>query len=174
MAALFVAMMMQATGSSVQAEGAGAGISPEQLEQAMPGATRIGEATGNPAAAPAYRDGELIGYVFHSREVVQSVGYSGKPLDVLVGLDLDARITGATILEQHEPILVIGPCRSLVRSDRHRDRPGLPGLPPPPSLERRDDRAQCGDGQGCQSPPVSQRRTTIGFLRRQPELSAEP
>ena len=74
----------------------------------MPGATRVGEMTGEPAAMPAYRESELIGYVFHTREVVQSVGYSGKPLDVLVGLGLDGRITGAEILEQNEPILVIG------------------------------------------------------------------
>ena len=74
----------------------------------MPEATRVEDLQGEPATAPAYRDDELVGYVFHTREVVQSVGYSGKPLDVLLGLDLDARITGATILEQHEPILVIG------------------------------------------------------------------
>ncbi|HEX6114078.1 MAG TPA: 4Fe-4S binding protein, partial [Geminicoccaceae bacterium] len=53
-------------------------------------------------------NGELLGYVFHTREVVASVGYSGKPLDVLVGLGLDGRITGAAILEQHEPILITG------------------------------------------------------------------
>ena len=74
----------------------------------MPEATRIGEMSGEPPAAPAYRDVELLGYVLHTREVVASVGYSGKPLDVLVGLGLDGRITGAAILEQHEPILMIG------------------------------------------------------------------
>ena len=84
------------------------GIGPERLAEVVPEATRVGEPEGEPASAPAYRDGELIGYVFHTREVVQSVGYSGKPLDVLVGLGLDGRITGAEILEQHEPILVIG------------------------------------------------------------------
>jgi transcriptional regulator of nitric oxide reductase/ferredoxin len=74
----------------------------------MPGATRVGAVEGEPPAAPAYRGDELLGYVFHTREVVASVGYSGKPLDVLVGLGLDGRITGASIIEQHEPILVIG------------------------------------------------------------------
>jgi transcriptional regulator of nitric oxide reductase/ferredoxin len=79
-----------------------------RLAEVMPEATRLGAVEGEPPSAPAYRGDDLLGYVFHTREVVASVGYSGKPLDVLVGLDLDARITGATILEQHEPILVIG------------------------------------------------------------------
>ena len=80
----------------------------ERLPEVMPEATRVGAMAGEPPAAPAYRDDELLGYVFHTREVVASVGYSGKPLDVLVGLGLDGRITGAAILEQHEPILIIG------------------------------------------------------------------
>ncbi len=40
--------------------------------------------------------------------VVNSTGFSGKPLDVLVALDRQGRIVGARIREQHEPILVIG------------------------------------------------------------------
>jgi NosR/NirI family nitrous oxide reductase transcriptional regulator len=95
----------QAWGAAAQVE---QGIGPEQLAEVVPEATRIGAPQGEPVAAPAYRDGELVGYVFHTREVVQSVGYSGKPLDVLVGLGLDGRITGAEIQEQNEPILVIG------------------------------------------------------------------
>ena len=74
----------------------------------VPGATRLGPFEGEPPAAPAYRDDELLGYVFSTREVVNSTGFSGKPLDVLVGLDLEGRITGAVVREQHEPILVIG------------------------------------------------------------------
>jgi transcriptional regulator of nitric oxide reductase len=105
--ALVVALLLAMAGAPVRAQ-APAVITEAQLEAAMPGATRIGEPTGEPAAVPAYRDGELIGYVFHTREVVQSAGYSGKPLDVLVGLGLDGRITGAEILEQNEPILLIG------------------------------------------------------------------
>jgi transcriptional regulator of nitric oxide reductase len=80
--------------------------------EVLPEAQSFGPIAGAPPAAPGYRDGEPAGFVFHTREVVQSIGYSGKPLDVLVGIDLDARITGAMILEQHEPILVIGVSRA--------------------------------------------------------------
>ncbi|HET6520134.1 MAG TPA: 4Fe-4S binding protein [Geminicoccaceae bacterium] len=78
------------------------------LGQVMPGALRFGAFEGDPPAAPAYRGDELVGYVFFTQQVVSSVGYSGKRLNVLVGLGLDGRITGAEIVEQHEPILIIG------------------------------------------------------------------
>ncbi len=74
----------------------------------LPEATRFGPVTGEPPAAAAYRDGTLVGYAFLTRDVVASVGFSGKPLDIAVGLSLDGRITGAEIVEHHEPILVIG------------------------------------------------------------------
>lgn len=80
----------------------------DALARVFPAATRIGAYTGNPEAAPAYRDGQLLGYVFHSRAVIASAGFSGKPLDVLIGIDLQARIAGAALLEHQEPILVIG------------------------------------------------------------------
>jgi len=74
----------------------------------FPEATRFGPFEGTPPAAPAYSGENLAGYVFHTRDVVASSGFSGKPLDLLVGLDLEGRITGARVLEQNEPILVIG------------------------------------------------------------------
>ena len=39
---------------------------------------------------------------------VGSVGYSGKPLDILMGFDLEARVTGALLRRHNELILVIG------------------------------------------------------------------
>jgi NosR/NirI family transcriptional regulator, nitrous oxide reductase regulator len=106
--ALVVFLLLATVGAPARAQAPAPAVTEAQLERVMPGATRIGRPAGEPAAMPAYRDGELIGYVFHTREAVQSAGYSGKPLDVLVGLGLDGRITGAEILEQNEPILVIG------------------------------------------------------------------
>lgn len=81
---------------------------PSEWPDLFPGATRLGPIEGEPPAAAAYRDGELLGYVFSTRMVVNSRGYSGKPLDVLLGLDLEGRIVGARLLEHHEPILIVG------------------------------------------------------------------
>ncbi|MCH8349996.1 MAG: hypothetical protein IIB29_07065, partial [Chloroflexi bacterium] len=74
----------------------------------FPQVTRFGLLGGKPQAAPAYRGEKLAGYVFFTRSVIASVGYTGEPLNVLVGLDLDGKITGALIIEHTEPILAIG------------------------------------------------------------------
>lgn len=74
----------------------------------VPTADRIGPIEGTVPAAPAFRQDQLVGWVFSTRAVVASTGFSGKPLDIAVGLGLDGRITGARLLEQHEPILVLG------------------------------------------------------------------
>lgn len=80
----------------------------EALQAVFPQAERIGPFEGTPPAAAAHAGGEVIGYVFRSHAVVQSLGYSGKPLDVLAGVSTEGTITGARILEHHEPILTLG------------------------------------------------------------------
>lgn len=74
----------------------------------LPGADEVRSTEGTPPAAPVYREGTLVGYAFQTRQVVASKGYSGKPFDVAIGIDLDGRITGAEIIEHQEPILAIG------------------------------------------------------------------
>jgi NosR/NirI family nitrous oxide reductase transcriptional regulator len=80
----------------------------EATRTVFPDAEHIGAIAGEPPAAPVFRGGKLVGYVFSSREVVNATGFSGRPIDILVGLDLGGIITGARIIEQHEPILAIG------------------------------------------------------------------
>lgn len=78
------------------------------LARVFPDASEFGPSEGTPPAIAAYRGDRLAGYVFRTHEVVQSVGLSGKTLNIAVGLDMAGRITGAEIIEQHEPILAIG------------------------------------------------------------------
>lgn len=61
-----------------------------------------------PAALAVYRGGRKIGYVFSSFEVSSSLGFSGKPIDIHVGLRLDGKIAGAKLVSHQEPILVLG------------------------------------------------------------------
>ena len=68
----------------------------------------LGPFEGTPPSAEVRKDGRLLGYLVSSRDAIGSVGYSGKPVDMLVGLNRDGRITGATVLEHHEPILLVG------------------------------------------------------------------
>ncbi len=78
------------------------------LAMAFPGGGRVEAFAGQPPAAPVYRDGRLVGYVFSTHDTVGSVGYAGRPIDIVVGIGVDAVITGAYLRRHEEPILVIG------------------------------------------------------------------
>jgi NosR/NirI family nitrite reductase transcriptional regulator len=62
-------------------------------------------------APPAWRatgpEGAL-GLIASTWEIAASVGYSGRPLDVLVAITPDARIAGAELMRHAEPILTLG------------------------------------------------------------------
>lgn len=79
-----------------------------ELDLAFPEADRLGDPAGSPPLAPAYRGDELLGYVFLNSDFVDSTGYSGKPMHVAAGLDLQGRITGIQLIEHQEPIVLIG------------------------------------------------------------------
>jgi len=91
-----------------------AALKSHPLAQVFPGADRVGAVAGAPPAAPIFKKGRLVGYVFLTSEVVASVGYSGKPVKILAGLNLEGKITGAAVYQHQEPILVLGiPDRAL-------------------------------------------------------------
>lgn len=69
---------------------------------------RSGQVSGSPPSVEVFSGNKLIGYAFSTRTVTKSVGYSGRPLDIHVGLGLDGRITGTRLVAHEEPILVIG------------------------------------------------------------------
>jgi NosR/NirI family transcriptional regulator, nitrous oxide reductase regulator len=106
-AALVICCLWTASAGRATAAGDG-GLRPEELAQVFPDADAVGAFEGSPSAAPVFRKGALAGYLFSTHSVIGSTGYSGKPLDVLAGVDLDARITGALLRRHNEPILVIG------------------------------------------------------------------
>jgi transcriptional regulator of nitric oxide reductase len=83
-------------------------LTPAELTTVFPAAERIGPFVGTPNAAVAYKGNRPIGYVFSTLEVIGSVGYSGKPIDILAGVDNEGTITGAFLKRHQEPILVIG------------------------------------------------------------------
>jgi NosR/NirI family transcriptional regulator, nitrous oxide reductase regulator len=83
-------------------------LQPATLVEVFPGADRTGPKQGDPPVAPAYKGGRLLGYVFLNSDSVNSTGYSGKPIRILIGIDLSGRIVGAKLVEHHEPIVLIG------------------------------------------------------------------
>ncbi|MEM7641634.1 MAG: 4Fe-4S binding protein [Pseudomonadota bacterium] len=58
--------------------------------------------------APVLRGGETLGHVFLTSDFVGTTGYSGKPIHVVAGIDADARIMAAHLVEHSEPIVLIG------------------------------------------------------------------
>ena len=58
--------------------------------------------------------GEVLGYAFSTREVSGSVGYSGRPIDIVAAVTPQGIVAGAVIVAHEEPILVIGIPREAV------------------------------------------------------------
>jgi len=73
-----------------------------------PGADRIEPPADEFPVAQAMHRKELLGYLFLTTDFVSTIGYSGKPIHVLVGLDSDAIIRSVELVEHSEPIVLIG------------------------------------------------------------------
>jgi NosR/NirI family nitrite reductase transcriptional regulator len=105
-------------GAPAQAAGGGGGLATAAAPVA-PDAALASALFGRPAFAPVRvetpvpgweasgSDGPL-GFLASTWEVAGSVGYSGRPLDVLVAVDPAARVAGARLIRHDEPILTLG------------------------------------------------------------------
>ncbi|MFQ5467007.1 MAG: 4Fe-4S binding protein, partial [Kiloniellaceae bacterium] len=80
---------------------------------------------GTPPAAEVRENGRTVGYLISSWEAIRSVGFSGKPIDVWLGIDLSAHVVGARLISHQEPILVIG----VAPEDLENYVAGFAGLP---------------------------------------------
>ena len=76
--------------------------------QVLPEAVRFEQAPDAAYVQGFDAQGNSVGWAVVSTEVTDAVGYSGKPMVTLVGLDSEARITKAQVLSHSEPILLVG------------------------------------------------------------------
>lgn len=74
----------------------------------FPGADRITIAETGDTWALAFAGDKRIGIVFFNTDLVNATGYSGKPIQIIVGLDLAGVIRAVRLVEHHEPIVLIG------------------------------------------------------------------
>lgn len=74
----------------------------------FPKATRFGTPQGEPPMLPVYADETLAGYVYLTTDFTSAVGYSGKPIRILVGIDPQGVLTGFKLVEHKEPIVLVG------------------------------------------------------------------
>ncbi|QOR40720.1 regulatory protein NosR [Billgrantia diversa] len=83
-----------------------------ELGQVSPGFPQAAQLTDTEGSLPimTVQDdaGEPLGYVFESVDIAPIPAYSGKPVNLLVGIDLEGRIVLADILSHEEPIMLVG------------------------------------------------------------------
>jgi NosR/NirI family nitrous oxide reductase transcriptional regulator len=79
-----------------------------QPGEIVPGATQFDSPSGEPPVAVARSADEALGWVFLNSDFVSSIGYSGRAINIVVGIDRNGVITGARLVEHHEPIVLIG------------------------------------------------------------------
>lgn len=107
--AVFLALLLCALSVGIaQAQRLPDFLAKTPIGELFPGADRVDAPAGKPMAAKAYAGGRQLGVVYLTSDVVNTRGYSSKPIDVLVALANDGRIVGAKLVEHHEPIVLIG------------------------------------------------------------------
>jgi transcriptional regulator of nitric oxide reductase len=100
---LFVLLILMATG----AQAADIGIAKQFFSSDS--FSTIEQTQGNPPASVVRAtDGHILGYAFSTYDVSGSVGYAGRPLDIVAAVTPEGIIAGAQIVAHEEPILVIG------------------------------------------------------------------
>ena len=72
------------------------------------GADRFGAVLANAPLVPVYKGDTLLGHAYLTSDFVNTTGYSGRPIHVLVGLTPDGTVAGAKLVDHHEPIVLIG------------------------------------------------------------------
>lgn len=105
---IFFIILMLFVPAVLYAQGAAMDEQYPAVRSFFPDANRFGEISDEPPAAPVYKDDQLLGYAFLTDDVVKIPAYSGKPVNLLMGIDIKGKITGAKVLEHHEPILLVG------------------------------------------------------------------
>ena len=80
----------------------------QAAERFFPDADGVAEPAGDPPAVAIYRGDEQIGLVFETNDVTPIPAYSGEPVNMLVGLDMDGVVTGVRVLDHSEPIMLVG------------------------------------------------------------------
>src|SRR5205085_1295714 len=98
-------------------------LTPEVMAVVHPGAERLGPEEGSPPAIAVYQGDKVVAYVFSTLDIVAATGYSTTPFDVIGGVDLDGRITGAKVVFHNENYIVHDTCVSACSTPSWRAKP---------------------------------------------------
>src|SRR5437870_12933283 len=111
-------------------------LTPEVMAVVYPGAERLGVEEGSPPAIAVYKGDKIVAYVFSTLDIIAAPGYTSTPFDVIAGIDLSGRITGAKVVFHNEPHIVGDAIRQreldtfLARQAGRPLRGGTDALPP--------------------------------------------
>ena len=83
------------------------GYSPD-IAELFPTATRVAPPDTDMPVIPVYQLGQLLGYVFESKDFASFMGFAGEPINVLIGLNTQGTLTGLKIIKHNEPIFIHG------------------------------------------------------------------
>lgn len=81
---------------------------PTAIDEIFPTATRIGELDPDIPVIPIYQLNELLGYAFESQHFANFMGFSGEPINILIGLDPQGLLLGLKVIKHNEPIFLHG------------------------------------------------------------------
>jgi len=81
-------------------------LTPEVMAVVYPGADRLGMEEGSPPAIAVFKGEKVVAYVFSTLDIIAATGYSTTPFDVIAGVDLGGRITGAKVIFHQESMIV--------------------------------------------------------------------
>ena len=111
-------------------------LTPGVMAVVYPGADRLGIEEGTPPAIAVFKGDTIVAYVFSTLDIIAATGYSTTPFDVIAGVDLSGRITGAKVVFHEESMIVHDTVRQrqldtfLAREAGRPLRGGTNALPP--------------------------------------------
>lgn len=79
-----------------------------KIKDLVPEADRLGGRVGGRPIIKALKSDIVVGYIILNTDFSNAIGYSGKPIEILIGLDTKGRITGAKLVKHSEPIVLAG------------------------------------------------------------------
>jgi NosR/NirI family nitrous oxide reductase transcriptional regulator len=83
-------------------------LEPEELIQNYPGAVSIKIITDTPFVQVFDKNNKLLGHLVLSEDITSLKGYSGAPLNTLIGINQRGYYQSIKIIEHSEPIVLIG------------------------------------------------------------------
>jgi len=69
-------------------------------------AERFGAVLADQPIVPILNGNKVVGHAFLNTDFSGAIGYSGKPIVVLIALDVDGKIAGAGLVQHAEPIVL--------------------------------------------------------------------